>query len=442
MNHMFKLLHDELERQESCISLIASENYTSRNILAATGSVLTNKYAEGYPGKRYYGGCRVVDEVEVYAMELGRKLFKCDHINLQPHAGASANFSVFLALIKPGETVLAMNLAAGGHLTHGHKVNFSGKLYNFVHYGVNQDTQQLDYDQIESLAKECQPKLLIAGASAYSRLMDYKRLAAIAKSVGAYFMVDMAHIAGLVATDLIPSPVPYADVVTSTTHKTLRGPRGGMILCTASLAGLIDKAVMPGSQGGPLMHVVAAKGVAFEEALEPAFKVYSKQIIDNAAHMAKAFKALGYSLIAGGTDTHLMLIDLRQTPHGPLQGNEIEVLLESCNIIVNRNAIPFDPLPPTVTSGIRLGTPAMTTRGMQLAQADQLVQLIDTAIKNRANPSALEGIRADVATLCKQFPVYKNSAHPELVERRPVSGGRAGAVAIAHDFRGECSRNP
>ncbi len=408
MNHMFKLLHDELVRQESCISLIASENYTSSAILAATGSVLTNKYAEGYPGKRYYGGCGVVDKVELYAMELGRKLFKCDHINLQPHAGASANFAVFLALLKPGDTVLAMNLAAGGHLTHGHKVNFSGKLYHFVHYGVNQQTQQLDYDEIERLAKECQPKLLIAGASAYSRLMDYERLAAIAKSVGAYFMVDMAHIAGLVAADLIPSPVPHADVVTSTTHKTLRGPRGGMILCTAPLAALIDKAVMPGSQGGPLMHVVAAKGVAFEEALEPAFKAYSQQVIDNAAHMARAFNDLGYSLVAGGTDTHLMLIDLRHTPHGPLHGNEIEVLLESCNIIVNRNAIPFDLLPPTVTSGIRLGTPAMTARGMQLDQAEQLVQLIDTAIKNRTTPSALESIRMAVAALCKQFPVYKN----------------------------------
>ncbi|MBM3893563.1 serine hydroxymethyltransferase [Candidatus Dependentiae bacterium] len=418
MNHMFKLLHDELVRQESCISLIASENYTSSAILAATGSVLTNKYAEGYPGKRYYGGCGVVDKVELYAMELGRKLFKCDHINLQPHAGASANFAVFLALLKPGDTVLAMNLAAGGHLTHGHKVNFSGKLYHFVHYGVNQQTQQLDYDEIERLAKECQPKLLIAGASAYSRLMDYERLAAIAKSVGAYFMVDMAHIAGLVAADLIPSPVPHADVVTSTTHKTLRGPRGGMILSTAALAPLIDKAVMPGSQGGPLMHVVAAKGVAFEEALEPTFKLYSKQVIENAAHMAKAFNDLGYSLVAGGTDTHLLLIDLRKTPHGPLQGNEIEALLESCNIIVNRNAIPFDPLPPTVTSGIRLGTPAMTTRGMQLAQAEQLVQLIDSVIRNRTNPHALEGIRVEVAALCKQFPGYKNKQ----------------AVVTAHDF--------
>ena len=419
MNRMFQLLDDELARQESCISLIASENYTSQNILAATGSVLTNKYAEGYPGKRYYGGCRVVDEVENYAMALGKKLFGCDHINLQAHAGASANFAVFLALLNPGDTVLAMNLAAGGHLTHGHKVNFSGKLYRFVHYGVNKATEQLDYDEIERLALEHKPKLLIAGASAYARLMDYERLAAIAKQVGAYFMVDMAHIAGLVAAGCIPSPVPHADIVTSTTHKTLRGPRGGMILCTSALAPLIDKAVMPGSQGGPLMHVVAAKGVSFAEALEPSFKHYSQQIIANAAHMAATFKELGYRLIADGTDTHLMLIDLRQTPHGPLQGNEIETLLESCNIVVNRNAIPFDPLPPTITSGIRLGTPAMTTRGMQQPEAALLVQLIDLAIKNRYNTAVLNTVLESVANLCTQFPVYKNKQ----------------ATAVAHNLK-------
>ncbi len=426
MNHLFKLLQDELERQESCISLIASENYTSPNILAATGSVLTNKYAEGYPGKRYYGGCRVVDEVENYAMDLGKKLFKCDHINLQSHAGATANFSVFLALLNPGDTVLAMSLSAGGHLTHGHKVNFSGKLYKFVHYGVNKNTEQLDYEEIERLAQEHKPKLLIAGASAYSRLMDYKRLATIAKNVGAYFMVDMAHIAGLVAAGCVPSPVPHADVVTSTTHKTLRGPRGGMILCTSALAPLIDKAVIPGSQGGPLMHVVAAKGVAFEEALQPSFKTYSTQVIANAAAMAQTFKSLGYRLIADGTDTHLMLIDLQQTPHGPLRGNDIEILLESCNIVLNRNAIPFDPLPPTITSGIRIGTPAMTTRGMKTEHAQQLAQLINHAIKHRTDTSALDSVRAQVNRLCEQFPAYKNNQ----------------ATAIAHNFKGQHTDNP
>ncbi len=406
---MFQLIAKELARQEACIDLIASENYTSPAVMAATGSVLTNKYAEGYPGKRYYGGCSVVDEAEDYAQELGRRLFECDHINLQPHSGASANFAVFLALLNAGDTVLAMNLSAGGHLTHGHPVNFSGKLYKFVHYGVSKQTNQLDYDEIEQLAQQHKPKMLIAGASAYSRLMDYARLAAIAKSVGAYFMVDMAHIAGLVAAKLIPSPVPHADVVTSTTHKTLRGPRGGMILCTSALAAQINKAVMPGSQGGPLMHVIAAKGVAFAEALRPDFTVYSKQIIANAAAMATTFKTLGYNLVADGTDTHLMLINLQQTPHGPLQGNTIETLLEGCGIIVNRNAIPFDPLSPMITSGLRLGTPAITTRGMQEAEIVLITQLIDTAIAKRNNPEALATVRGQVEDLCRRFPVYATS---------------------------------
>jgi glycine hydroxymethyltransferase len=415
MDRMFQLIGKELARQEACIDLIASENYTSTDVLAATGSVLTNKYAEGYPSKRYYGGCQVVDEVEEYAQELGKKLFGCDHINLQPHSGASANFSVFLALLNPGDTVLAMNLAAGGHLTHGHPVNFSGKLYRFIHYGVNKETEQLDYDEIEKLAIKHKPKLLIAGASAYSRLMDYHRLAAIAKSVGAYFMVDMAHIAGLVATKCIPSPVPHADIVTSTTHKTLRGPRGGMILCTSALAAQINKAVMPGSQGGPLMHVIAAKGIAFAEALQPAFSTYSKQIMLNATAMANTFTNLGYKLVTNGTDTHLMLINLQPTPHGALQGNNIEALLESCGIIVNRNAIPFDTLSPMITSGIRIGTPAITTRGMKEADSVAVVKLIDTVIKQRENPRELDNVRKQVAALCRQFPVYakKQSIQPK-----------------------------
>ena len=408
MNTIFRLIAQEELRQESSINLIASENYVSKGVMAATGSVLTNKYAEGYPGKRYYGGCGVIDEIEVETQRLGKKLFKAEHINVQPHAGASANFCVFLALLNPGDTVLAMSLAAGGHLTHGHKVNFSGKLYNFVHYGVDPKTEQLDYDLIEQLAQQHKPKLLIAGASAYPRLMDYERLAAIARSVGAYFMVDMAHIAGMVAAGLIPSPVPHADVVTSTTHKTLRGPRGGIIICKEKLAAAIDKAVMPGSQGGPLMHVIAAKGVGFEEALLPHFKEYQQQILINAQTMAQAFKGLGYRLVSGGTDTHLMLIDLQHTPAGALTGKDIEVVLEQCGIVVNRNAIPFDPLPPTVTSGIRLGTPAITTRGMQQHECLQIVDLIHNVIMRRDDQDFLAEIRAHVQGLCKQFPIYQS----------------------------------
>lgn len=424
MHHLEYLIAKERERQEQTLDLIASENYTSPAVLAATGSVLTNKYAEGYPGRRYYAGCSVVDEVEVYGQELGKKLFKADHVNLQPHAGASANFSVFLALLNPGDTILAMSLAAGGHLTHGHPVNFSGKLYNFVHYGVNRETERLDYDDIERLACEHKPKLLIAGASAYARLMDYERLAGIARSVGAYFMVDMAHIAGMVATGIIPSPVPHADVVTTTTHKTLRGPRGGMILCKQAIAALIDKAVMPGSQGGPLMHVIAAKAVALEEALMPDFTIYTKQILANAQRMAHTFAQLGYRLVAGGTDTHLMLVDLQKTPAGSITGKEVEVLLEACGIIVNRNAIPFDPLPPMTTSGIRVGTPAMTTRGMREQEAEQITQLIHEAIMNRSNDTVLKQVKDQVALLCASFPVYAShgqlDARTRLVNPPPV----------------------
>jgi len=416
-NHIFSLIEQEQYRQEKSIDLIASENYASAAVMQATGSVLTNKYAEGYPGKRYYGGCQVIDEIENYTIELGKKLFKTDHINVQPHSGASANFSIYLALLNPGDTVLAMNLAAGGHLTHGHKVNFSGKLYKFIHYGVDPETEQINYEQVQQLATEHKPKLIIAGASAYARLMDYQKLATIAQSVSsdakamedrsALLMVDMAHLSGLVAADVIPSPIPWADVVSSTTHKTLRGPRGGIICSKQTLAATIDKAVMPGHQGGPLMHVIAAKGIAFEEALQPSFKHYAQQILRNAQVMAKTFQSLGYRLVAGGTDTHLLLVDLRSVKNQVVTGKEIEELLGRCGIVVNRNTIPFDPQSANLTSGLRVGTPAITTRGFREAQTEQVVVWIDEAIRNRHDEAFIKRLKIEVEKLCAQYPVYK-----------------------------------
>jgi glycine hydroxymethyltransferase len=402
-SRIFSLIRNEEERQESTINLIASENYASKAVLAASGSVLTNKYAEGYPGKRYYGGCEVVDEVEDYARDLGKKLFGAEHINVQPHSGASANFGVYLNLLNPGDTVVGMSLAAGGHLTHGYKANFSGKIYNFVPYGVNQETEQLDYEEIETIVQQHKPKMLIAGASAYARLMDYERLAKIAHNADALLMVDMAHLAGLVAAKVIPSPIPWADVVSSTTHKTLRGPRGGMICSTQALASTIDKAIMPGTQGGPLMHVIAAKAVAFEEAMHDSFTRYSAQIIKNAKIMAQTFTDLGYRIVSGGTDTHLMLIDLR---HAGVTGKEVEELLGTCNIIVNRNAIPFDTQSPLITSGIRIGTPAITTRNMGELESERIAVLIDEAIRNRNNARILGHIKTKVSELCGSFPIY------------------------------------
>ncbi len=412
-SRLFDLMSLEKRRQESTINLIASENYASNNVLQAAGSVLTNKYAEGYAGRRYYGGCQVIDEVETYTIELGKKLFKTEHLNVQPHSGSNANFAAYLGLVNPGDTILAMSLSAGGHLTHGHHINFSGKIYKFVHYGVDPKTEQLDYAQIEQLAREHKPKLIVAGASAYARLIDYEKLAAIARAVGAPLMVDMAHIAGLVAADVIASPVPWSDVVTTTTHKTLRGPRGGLILSKAALGATIDKAVMPGSQGGPLMHIIAAKGVAFEEALQPSFKTYAQQIINNAKAMAKTFAELGYRLVAGGTDTHLFLIDLRSIKnHEPLTGREVEDVLSQCNIIVNRNSIPFDTQSPMITSGIRIGTPAITTRGLTELQSQQIAHWIDEAIRNRHNTATLTNIKKEVARLCTYFPVYDTYIPP------------------------------
>jgi glycine hydroxymethyltransferase len=400
----------ELERQQSQIELIASENIVSRAVLEAVGSVLTNKYAEGYPGKRYYGGCEFVDIAESLAIERAKKLFNCAFANVQPHAGAPANEAVFLALLKPGDTIMGMDLASGGHLTHGAAPNISGKWFNAIRYGVRQQDGQIDIDQVEALAKEHKPKLIIAGGSAYSRIIDFKAFRAIADSVGAFLMVDMAHFAGLVAAGLYPSPLPHADVVTTTTHKTLRGPRGGMILANSEDIGKkINSAIFPGLQGGPLMHVIAGKAVAFGEALKPEFKVYAQAVIDNAQTLAETLRKGGLEIVAGGTDTHLMLVDLRPKK---LTGNIVEHLLERAGMTCNKNGIPFDPEKPTVTSGIRLGTPAATTRGFGKAEFKQIgewiCEVLDAQAANPGNTAAVEqSIRGKVQDLCRRFPIYQ-----------------------------------
>ncbi|MBQ9735703.1 MAG: serine hydroxymethyltransferase [Clostridia bacterium] len=391
----------ELRRQRENIELIASENIVSPAVMAAMGSVLTNKYAEGYPAHRYYGGCVYVDEVEELARRRACELFGAEHANVQPHSGAQANMAAYAALIQPGDTVMGMSLDAGGHLTHGAKVNQSGKLYNFVPYGVGADGY-IDYDELRRMALECKPRLIVAGASAYPRAIEFDRIAAIAKEVGAYFMVDMAHIAGLVAAGQHMSPVPYADIVTTTTHKTLRGPRGGMILCREEFAKAVDKAIFPGTQGGPLMHVVAAKAVALGEALSPAFRDYQRRIVENAAAMADAFRARGINLVTGGTDNHLMLIDLRGTG---VTGKELETRLDEVHITLNKNAIPGDPEKPTVTSGVRIGTPAVTTRGMGTAEMVEIADCIALTIHDFE--AHREEIAARVAALCKKFPLYE-----------------------------------
>lgn len=395
------VLH-ELERQRRNIELIASENFVSEAVLSAMGTVLTNKYAEGYPGKRYYGGCQCVDVTENIAIERAKKLFGAEHANVQAHSGAQANTAVYIALLEHGDTIMGMNLAHGGHLTHGSKVNFSGKYFNIVPYGVSPETGKIDYDEVERLAIEHKPKLILAGASAYPRTIDFERFSQIAKKVGAYFMVDMAHIAGLVAAGLHPNPVPYADVVTSTTHKTLRGPRGGLILCREELAQKIDKAIFPGSQGGPLMHIIAAKAVAFGEALKEEFKVYQKQILSNASALAEALIAEGFDLVSGGTDNHLMLVDLRPVK---ITGKELEHRLDEVYITVNKNAIPFDPEKPTITSGIRVGTPAATTRGFREADMKEIASLIKLTATEFETKS--DEIRARVTALCDAHPLYR-----------------------------------
>lgn len=391
----------ELKRQRRNIELIASENIVSPAVMAAMGSILTNKYAEGYPAKRYYGGCECVDVVENIAIERAKKIFGAEHANVQPHSGAQANLAVYFALLEYGDTVLGMNLAHGGHLTHGSPVNMSGKNYNFVPYGVEDDTNLIDYDKLEALAKEHKPKMIVAGASAYPREIDFKRIGEIAKSVGAYFMVDMAHIAGLVAAGLHNSPVPYADVVTTTTHKTLRGPRGGMILCKQDLALKINKAIFPGTQGGPLMHVIAAKAVCFGEALTDEFKTYQQTVVANAKALATALLAKGFHLVSGGTDNHLILLDLRGFD---VTGKELEKRLDEVYITVNKNAIPNDPQSPFVTSGIRIGTPAITSRGFMPDDMEVIADCIFKATTDFENSA--DAIRATVDGLCAKYPLY------------------------------------
>ena len=396
-----KAMEAELKRQKRNLELIASENIVSPAVMAAMGSVLTNKYAEGYPGKRYYGGCECVDVVETIAIERAKKLFGAEAANVQPHSGAQANMAAYSAILEPGDVVMGMNLAHGGHLTHGSPVNASGKLYKFVPYGVNDDGF-IDYDEFEKTANEIKPKLIVAGASAYPRVIDFERIGKIAKAVGAYFMVDMAHIAGLVAAGLHPSPVPYADIVTTTTHKTLRGPRGGLILCKEELAAAINKAIFPGNQGGPLMHIIAAKAICFGEALDPSFKTYQENIVKNAAALAKGLMSRGINLVSGGTDNHLMLVDLRSLG---ITGKELEKRLDEVYITANKNAIPNDPEKPFVTSGIRLGTAAVTSRGLNEEDMDKIAEFIylcATDFKNSA-----EKIKQGVEEICKRYPIYE-----------------------------------
>ena len=401
-HEIFAAISDEERRQRDNLELIASENYASRAVREANASVMTNKYAEGYPGRRYYGGCEFVDVAENLAIERLRTLFGAEHANVQPHAGAQANMAVLMAVLQPGDTILGMSLAHGGHLTHGTKVSFSGKLYNAVAYGVRKDDELIDFDQVRALAREHKPKLIIAGASAYPRTMEYVPFREIANEIGATFMVDMAHIAGLVATGLHPSPVPLADFVTSTTHKTLRGPRGGLILTTAAYAKAIDKSVFPGIQGGPFMHTIAAKAVSFAEALDPSFKVYQQQVIDNARAMGEELQRAGARLVGGGTDTHLLLVDL--TPKG-LTGKAVEEYLDEIRVTVNKNAIPFDPQKPAVTSGIRLGSPAITSRGFNEADAREVGRILGEALDDIGTGAKKETLRARVAELTSRHDV-------------------------------------
>ena len=400
-----KAIDQELSRQREKLEMIASENIVSTAVMQAQGSILTNKYAEGYPGKRYYGGCEYVDIVEQLAIDRAKKLFGAEYANVQPHSGAQANTAVYFALLQPGDTILGMNLTDGGHLTHGSPVNISGKYFKIIPYGVDKETERIDYDELERLAKEHQPKLIVGGASAYSRVIDFERMAQIAKSVGAYLMIDMAHIAGLVAAGLHPSPVPYADVVTTTTHKTLRGPRGGLILCRdAEFGKQFNKAIFPGIQGGPLMHVVAAKAVAFKEALSDEFKVYQQQVLDNAKALADELVKKGFRIVSGGTDNHLMLVDLRSKN---ITGKEAQFLLDEIGITANRNTIPFEPLSPFVTSGIRLGTPALTTRGLKEEDIREVADIIADVIENREDSAVIEEAKAKVQAICKKFPLYE-----------------------------------
>ena len=398
-----EMIELELGRQRNKLEMIASENFVSQAVMEAQGSVLTNKYAEGYPHKRYYGGCEYVDMVEELAIERAKQLFGAEHVNVQPHSGSQANFGVYFALLEPGDTIMGMNLSHGGHLTHGSPVNVSGKYFNIVPYGVDAETGRIDYEEMRKIAQEHKPKMIIGGGSAYSRQIDFKTMAEIAHEVGAIFMVDMAHFAGLVAAGLHPNPVEYADIVTTTTHKTLRGPRGGMIMCKEEYAKAIDKSIFPGIQGGPLMHVIAAKAVAFGEALQPEFKEYAKQVIVNAQTLADALQQEGFTIVSGGTDTHVLLVDLRAVG---LTGKVAEHILDEVGITCNKNTIPFDPESPFVTSGIRLGTPALTTRGLNAEDMKEIASIIALVLKHPEDTAAQEEAKQRVAKLCKQYPMY------------------------------------
>ena len=398
-----EMIELELGRQRNKLEMIASENFVSQAVMEAQGSVLTNKYAEGYPHKRYYGGCEYVDMVEELAIERAKQLFGAEHVNVQPHSGSQANFGVYFALLEPGDTIMGMNLSHGGHLTHGSPVNVSGKYFNIIPYGVDAETGRIDYEEMRKIAQEHKPKMIIGGGSAYSRQIDFKTMAEIAHEVGAIFMVDMAHFAGLVAAGLHPNPVEYADIVTTTTHKTLRGPRGGMIMCKEEYAKAIDKSIFPGIQGGPLMHVIAAKAVAFGEALQPEFKEDAKQVIVNAQTLADALQQEGFTIVSGGTDTHVLLVDLRAVG---LTGKVAEHILDEVGITCNKNTIPFDPESPFVTSGIRLGTPALTTRGLNAEDMKEIASIIALVLKHPEDTAAQEEAKQRVAKLCKQYPMY------------------------------------
>ena len=396
----------EEKRQRDKLVLIASENYASPAVLAAQGSLMTNKYAEGYPGRRYYGGCQYVDVVEELAIARAKQLFGCEHVNVQPHSGSTANMAAYLAVLKPGDTILGMALSQGGHLTHGSKVNFSGKLLQAFSYGVDRETELIDYDAVQQKAEDVRPRMIVVGASAYSKIFDFPRFQQIAKSVGAYLLVDIAHISGLVATGLHPSPVPYADFVTTTTHKTLRGPRAGMVMCKEEHAKAVDKIVFPGLQGGPLMHVIAAKAVAFKEALAPGFTAYQQRILDNARALADGFTARGYHVVSGGTDTHLFLLNLNSRG---VTGKEAEEALDASGIIVNKNAVPYDERPPAVASGIRIGTPIASTRGMGVSEMSQIVAWMDEVLHRPTAKRVQSRIRKEVKALCARFPVFSDS---------------------------------
>ncbi|MEK7797206.1 MAG: serine hydroxymethyltransferase [Nitrospirota bacterium] len=401
---VYEAIRREGRRQREKILLIASENFASAAVLAAQGSVMTNKYAEGYAGRRYYGGCQYMDVVESLAIERAKQIFGADHVNVQPHSGSQANMAVYFSVLKPGDPILGMDLAHGGHLTHGSRVSFSGILYRSFFYGVDRATERIDYDALRKLAEECRPRMIVAGASAYPRILDFPKFQEIAKAVGAYLMVDIAHIAGLIAAGLHPSPVPYADFVTTTTHKTLRGPRGGMIMCKAEHAKAVDKTIFPGLQGGPLMHVIAAKAVALKEALAPGFKKYQSQVLANAIALANGLQKRGFRIVSGGTDTHLMLVDV--TSKG-ITGKEAEVALDEAGITVNKNAIPYDEKPPAVASGIRLGTPIVSTRGMREKEMDEIADAIDNVLSHPTDPTVRKQVRSRMRTLCGKFPVFE-----------------------------------